>query len=158
MILQWGTFVFVLALFVQSFGSVVKKTSLEGQDYLCRPAHLEPKCTLSTDIGFLTGLAADSADAFSCLKSLSETNDSTVQQCFLQRRIRLIARELDIQISSGACWNELVDRCREIKPCPQDVKLKCGHLGLFLQTIEDLKLDSFFTKADGEKLCNSLAN
>lgn len=144
---------------LQVFGSVVKNATIENREYLCRPADIEPKCNLSTDVGVLIGLAADSADAYSCLRSLSETNGASIQKCFLQRRIKVVARELDIQIASGSCRQALASRCALVEPCPPpNIKLKCGHLGAFLQTIEDLNLNSFFTKADGELLCNSLVN
>jgi hypothetical protein len=134
--------------------SVVKNVVIDSEAYSCRPSNLEPRCSLGTDGGFNIALAADSADARMCIYGKV---DESVVDCFIQKRIKFYAKDLDIQIASKNCRQELVTKCSEVSACIRDGKLsKCGHLGNFLQAVEEMGLDQFFSEKVGYALCERL--
>ena len=148
----------LLSLFLSTpvFASVVKEVSIDGQQYSCRPSNIEPECSLRTDLGFVISISADSADSALCL---NDRNGENVKDCFIQRRLMKYANELDIQIASKSCKQQLVAKCSEVSKCSIDGKsVKCGYLGTFLRTLEEIGLDRYFSEPLGISMCQALIN
>lgn len=134
--------------------SVVKKTEIDGEEYLCRPSEINTRCTLQTDVGFGITIAGSSADSIECLDQLTE---SEVSKCFIQSRLTAYAMALDIQIASKSCWKYFVSKCSEIYRCSnQSIGEKCGHLGSFLDKLKRMGLEGVFTEEDGIAKCLEL--
>jgi len=137
--------------------SVIKTTTIDGQEYKCRPSNIETPCNLQTDFGFMMSLAADSADAMLCLNEVG-SSQIKVKACFLQRRVKKYAKDLDVQMSGRGCWDIFISKCIENSACPkpEDPLKRCGHLGVFLNSIREAGLNNHFNESDGVTLCKSL--
>lgn len=152
-------FIFISLSFVSasvSTASVIRTVTLDGTQYSCRPSSIEPVCDIKTDLNFLLGLAADSADAFLCLNDV-EGNQSKIKKCFLQKRIRKYAVDLDIQMVGRTCWAEFLAKCTENSACPtrEEPQKRCGHLGNFLNSVRYSGLSHLFNDNDGITMCQS---
>lgn len=144
----------------------VKKLSIEGRSYSCRPTEAQVLCPLDANLGFVTAMAVDAANTVSCvqdLKSSGPVDSAAAAACFPGPMMKRWGVALSLLMVNKTCEDKLLDVCKEVRKCrkedPQTGERydgSCGYLGDFLDRLEKNGLSGLFTESQGLEKCNSI--